>query len=198
MRQQSTTMMSQAVTLNLHGLPNDLLINFDPVFCIVLAAIYAHVIYPGLSRMGITIRPTTRICIGLPSAALALVISAINQHFIYRASLCGEHALQCVANPPDKKLPVWIQIPVYVLIANSAVLALISGIEYAYSNAPRNMRSVVLAMFYLTVAFGGALAEALVPVSHDPWLVVNYGVATGLCVVATAGVQWCVREQKES
>jgi hypothetical protein len=57
---------------------------------------------------------------------------------------------------------------------------------------------ILLAMFYLTVAFGGELVEALVPVSHDPWLVVNYGVAAGMCVVATAGVQWCVRGQKGS
>jgi hypothetical protein len=77
-------------------------------------------------------------------AALAMVISAIKQHFIYHASFCDWHALQCVANPADKKLPVWIQIPVYVLIANSAVLALILGIEYAYSNAPRNITSDVL------------------------------------------------------
>jgi hypothetical protein len=67
MRQQPITTMSQAVTLNLHDVTNDLLNNFDPLFCIVLFAIYAHVIYPGLSRMDITCRPTTRIRIGLLS-----------------------------------------------------------------------------------------------------------------------------------
>jgi hypothetical protein len=51
-------------------------------------------------------------------------------------------------------------------------------------------------MFYLTVAFGGALVEALVPVSHDPWLVVNYGVAAGMCVVATAGCSGVLGDRK--
>ena len=115
-------------------------------------------------------------------------ISAINQYFIYKHSLCGQYANNCISEPADNKLSVFIQIPAYLFIANSEVLAIVTGIEYAYANAPNNMRSLIMALFYFTIAIGCAVAQALVPLTKDPLLVWNYVAAGGMCAVAAAGV----------
>jgi len=49
----------------------------------------------------------------------------------------------------------------YVLFAFSEILGSITGLEYAFTKAPKNMRSLVISVFFLTSAFATALHEAL-------------------------------------
>ena len=57
-------------------------------------------------------------------------------------------------------LNVWIQSGSYVLIAFSEILASITGLEYAFTKAPKNMRSLVMAIFLFTSAVAAAIGEA--------------------------------------
>jgi len=50
----------------------------------------------------------------------------------------------------------------YVLIAFSEIFASITGLEYAYTKAPKNMKSLVMAVFLFTSALASALGEAFV------------------------------------
>lgn len=52
--------------------------------------------------------------------------------------------------------------PSYVLIAFSEIFASITGLEYAYTKAPKNMKSLVMAVFLFTSALASALGEAFV------------------------------------
>jgi POT family proton-dependent oligopeptide transporter len=69
---------------------------------------------------------------------------------------------------------VWSQIGSYALIGFSEIFASITILEYAYSKAPKNMRSIVQAIALLTNAVAAAIGEALVPLSDDPHLIWNY------------------------
>ena len=57
----------------------------------------------------------------------------------------------------------------YVLIAFSEIFASITGLEYAFTKAPKNMRSLVMAVFLFMSAFSSALGEAFV--SEYPLLI---------------------------
>jgi POT family proton-dependent oligopeptide transporter len=57
-------------------------------------------------------------------------------------------------------LNVWIQSGSYVLIALSEIFASITGLEYAFTKAPKNMRSLVMAMFLFATAISSAIGEA--------------------------------------
>ena len=46
MRQMSSNMVSQAATMDLHSLPNDILANLNPAFFMMLMPIYTHLLYP--------------------------------------------------------------------------------------------------------------------------------------------------------
>jgi len=81
------------------------------------------------------------------------------QHYIYITNPCGYSAGTCEETSP---LNVWIQTGSYVLIAFSEIFASITGLEYAFTKAPKNMRSLVMAVFLFTSAVSSALGEAFV------------------------------------
>jgi POT family proton-dependent oligopeptide transporter len=64
---------------------------------------------------------------------------------------------------------------VYVLIAISEIFASVTTLEYAFTKAPKNMRSLVQSVQLFTTAFSAALAQAFTPLTADPHLVWNYG-----------------------
>jgi POT family proton-dependent oligopeptide transporter len=103
--------------------------------------------------------------------ALAMMCAAIVQSQIYKQSVCGSEAATCEAEPFVPGLNVWIQTPSYVLIALSEIFASITSLEYAYTKAPKSMRSMVMAAGLFATAIAAALGEAFLPLSEDPLLV---------------------------
>lgn len=191
----SSNLTSQAATLNLGGVPNDLLIDLDPIFCIVLSPLYMYALYPGIERLGFCFPLARRISLGFLSSALAMASAAVLQHFVYATNPCGKYANACIhrAEPQRSPVSVWLQFPIYALLANSEILAATSATEYAYSQAPANMRSIVIALFVATQALGSAVVQVLLPVSEDPHLVWNYAILSLMSAVAAVGVWWCTR-----
>lgn len=99
-----------------------------------------------------------------------MLCAAVTQHFIYKTHPCGYNASECDLDPNYSPLNVWIQTPSYVLIAFSEIFASITGLEYAFTKAPKSMRSLVTAVFLFTSAISSAIGEAFLPISTDPLL----------------------------
>ncbi|PSN62440.1 oligopeptide transporter [Corynespora cassiicola Philippines] len=190
---QKPNLISQASTMQLHGAPNDLLLSIGSVFNIILGPLLADVIFPTLRRVGINLTPTRKISIGFFLASMAMALTAVVQHFIYARSTCGRHVSGCPTDTPATKLSVLIQIPVYFVLSASEVLSIVTAREYAFTNAPKRMRSLVLALFCFTGAIGCAVSQAIVPLSQDPLLVWNYAVAGVISLIGALGVWWCGR-----
>ena len=87
------------------------------------------------------------------------MIQAVLQHYIYVTNPCGRYAGTC---EETSTLNVWIQTGSYILIAFSEIFASITGLEYAFTKAPRNMRSLVMGVCLFTTAVSSALGEAFV------------------------------------
>ena len=84
-------------------------------------------------------------------------------------------------------LSVWAQTGSYILIAIYEIFASITGrarpcsnvnhrlrykgLEYAFSKAPKSMRTMVMAIFLFMAAFSSAVGEAFVFLYADPLLV---------------------------
>ncbi|KAK7049259.1 hypothetical protein VNI00_005860 [Paramarasmius palmivorus] len=164
---------SQAATMDTKGLPNDIMTNLNPFSLIILIPICDYVIYPALRRWGIRWTSLKKITGGFFTGAAAMAWAAVVQYYIYQTSPCGYQANECANNPSP--LNVWIQTGSYVLIALSEILASITGLEYAFTKAPKNMRSLVMSAFLFTSALGAALSQAFLPLVEDPLLTWNYG-----------------------
>jgi POT family proton-dependent oligopeptide transporter len=177
--QLNGNLTSQAAVMTLHGVPNDILQNLDPLALIILIPICDIFIYPALRKAGINFSALKKITLGFFTGAAAMVWACVIQAYIYRD--CGHSAS---TNGCISPINVWAQTGAYVLIALSEIFASITGLEYAYTKAPRNMRSLVMSAFLFMNAISAAIGEAFVSLSADPLLVWNYGV---MAVLATFG-----------
>ena len=114
-----------------------------------------------------------------------MLYAALIQHKIYTSPpcfaspLCPASLINGVASGND--IHILLQTPAYMLIGLSEIFASVTGLEYAYTKAPRSMKSFVQAIYLLTNAFGAAIGEALTPLAYDPamlWVFVGLGVAS--------------------
>lgn len=155
--------------MNTHGLPNDIMSNLDPFALIILIPLCDIVIYPALRKAGINFTPIKKITLGFFTGSLAMVWAAVIQAYLYKHSSCGNEAGQ--SDCPPVNITVWAQTGSYILIAISEILASITGLEYAFTKAPKNMRSLVMSCFLFMSAISSAIGEAFVTLSEDPLLV---------------------------
>ncbi|OQO04920.1 hypothetical protein B0A48_07938 [Cryoendolithus antarcticus] len=181
--QMTGNLTSQSATMQLGGVPNDLINNLNPITLVLFIPLIDYFFYPFLRKHRIRFTPLKRMAMGFLVAAAAMLASTFIQWQIYSTSPCPASE---VSSSADCKSPinVWVQTVPYCLIAFSEVFTSITGLEYAFSKAPENMRGLVMGVNLLMTAFSAALGQALTPLSGDPLLVWNYGIVT---VLATFG-----------
>jgi POT family proton-dependent oligopeptide transporter len=185
--QMTGNLVSQANTMNLGKVPNDIVSKLNPIFIIIIIPLMDFIIYPGLRKMGINFTPIKKITAGFFLASLAMVSACVTQYYIYKTSKCGDKINALTkGGRTDCSAPftVWIQVFPYGLIGLSEVMASITKLEYAYTKAPKNMRSSIQAFALFTNAVSSALGQALTALSEDPLLVWNYG---SVAVIAALG-----------
>ncbi|KAJ8082342.1 hypothetical protein PM082_008197 [Marasmius tenuissimus] len=184
--QINNNLISQAATMSLHGFPNDVLSNIDSFILIIFIPIFDLVFYPFLARIGIKWTSLKKITAGFYTGSAAMIWAAVIQAYIYKTNPCGSSVATCKVNGEDvtSTLNVWTQSGSYMLIAFSEIFASITGLEYAFTKAPLNMRSLVMAVFLFTSAVAAALGEAFVALAEDPLLVWNYGSMAVLAAIA--------------
>ncbi|KAH7126966.1 peptide transporter PTR2-A [Dendryphion nanum] len=184
--QINNNLTAQAETMTLNGIPNDVLANLNPFAIMILIPLFDLGIYPALRRAGIRFTPIKKIFTGFMIATAAMIWAAVVQYYIYKTSPCGPSPTLWLDTPSHCKSPinVWAQSGPYVLIAASEILASVTSLEYAFTKAPKNMRSLVQAFSLFMSAFSAALGYAFLPLATDPLLVWNYGSAGILAFVA--------------
>lgn len=175
-----------------NGVPNDILSNLNPFSLLIFIPLNDFFIYPAARKAGIKITPIRKITTGFYVGCAAMVWAAVTQYYIYKKSVCGYNAsgemfseelgemVQC----PPVDISVWAQTGSYVLIALAEVYASITSLEYAYSKAPKNMRSMVQAIALFMTSFSAAIGQALVGLASDPLLIWNYAVVAILAFIA--------------
>ncbi|PGH02772.1 hypothetical protein AJ79_07537 [Helicocarpus griseus UAMH5409] len=171
--QMDSNLVSQAATMELHGAPNDLIHNLNPLGIVIMIPILDMLVYPALRWLKIRFSPLRRMGSGFFIVCCAMIWAAVVQHNIYSKGKCGKYMNKC-----DKPAPlnVWIQAGAYILVGLSEIMASITGLEYSYTKAPENMRGLVFGFYHFTSAVSSAIGQAFVSLSEDPLLVWNYTV----------------------
>jgi proton-dependent oligopeptide transporter, POT family len=186
--QAMNNLVSQAGTMETHGLPNDILYNFQLLLDIILIQAMRVWVYPTLRKLHIKIGPIRRITAGFLAGVLATAWAAVVQKMIYSAGPCYEYPLACEAaenGTIPNRVHVMLQFPCYCLFALSETLFSITAAEYAYTKAPRSMKSVVAALNLLTVAVASALGIAVSRAATDPGLVIMYASLAAVYFIVT-------------
>ena len=113
-----------------------------------------------VTRRGIKITPIRRMTVGMLMTALSFVVVALIQQRID----AGAHVHWA-----------W-QIIAYVILTTSELLVSATGVEFAYSQAPKRMKSTLMAFWYLTVTFGNLFVVLIIdltkgrPVVQQMWI----------------------------
>jgi POT family proton-dependent oligopeptide transporter len=184
--QINNNLVSQAATMQVGGVPNDVMNNLNPFALIILIPLLDTIVYPTLRKLRLNPTPLKRIAVGYFVAASAMIWACIIQYYIYQRNECGNYANGKVPGTDvdcaRSELSMWAQTGSYVLIAFSEIMASITSLEYAHSKAPANMRSMVQSVALFMNAISSAIGFALTPLADDPLLVWNYAVVAILAV----------------
>lgn len=174
--------------MHLGGVPNDIITNLNPFSLIILIPIMDRFIYPFLRKREIHFTPLKRITAGFFTAGVSMICATVTQYYIYKKGPCGKQANYCLEEKQQHTdISVWVQTVIYVLGGLSEIFASVTSLEYAYTKAPVNMRSLIQAVALFMNAFSSALGQAMVGLSEDPLLVWNYGVTAILAFVGAIG-----------
>lgn len=174
-------LISQASHMRMGGTPNDLLPAMNQVGCIVFGPMIQDVLYPFLHRRNIYPSAIARITAGYAFVTMAMLYATVLQFFIDKTSSCNDSPGRCNYS----QIHVWLQAPVFLFLAVGEILAVVTGMEYAYSQAPQGAKVLVQAVGLLVAAFASGIALSLSVVAHDPNMVVFYGSLTATMAATT-------------
>ncbi len=124
--------------------------NLDAGLVLVLIPLFALGLYPAVERAGVRVTPLRKMATGM------FVMT-----FSFVAAAAVEAALQAGLSPH-----VGWQFPQYLFLAVGEVLVSVTALEFAYGQAPRRMKSVVMALWYLTISAGQLLTAVVAGVNR--------------------------------
>jgi dipeptide/tripeptide permease len=129
---------------------------------LILACIplFDRVIYPSAKRLGFKCSSVQKIACGMIFASASFVLAAILQSTVQQGIFLTNPTtglLECT----EKCTNILWQIPQYVLITFGEIMFSITGLEFAYSQAPGNMKSFCQSFWLMTVAVGNLLVIAI-------------------------------------
>lgn len=118
----------------------------NPFLILLLIPIFNYAIYPLLSKCGLD-HALLKLTMGGFLAAFSFFIAAIVQWQ--------------VENTPDKTVHMLWQVPQYIVLTMGEVMFSVTGLSFCYDQAPQSMKSVVQAIWLLTVAIGNAIVAVI-------------------------------------
>jgi POT family proton-dependent oligopeptide transporter len=105
----------------------------NPALVMILIPLLAAVVYPAFQRLGWELTPLRRMPMGLIIGALSYVIAGYYQTVIEGGT----------------RLNIAWQIMPYIVLTVAEILVSTTGLEFAYTQAPREMKSVVQSLWLL-------------------------------------------------
>jgi POT family proton-dependent oligopeptide transporter len=116
----------------------------NPLLVMLLIPVFSYWVYPAIDRV-FPLTPLRKIAIGLFVAAAAFAIPT---------------GLQLVIDRGGEPFIGW-QLLAYVVLTSAEVMVSITCLEFSYSQAPRSMKSFVMAFFMLSISLGNLFTSAV-------------------------------------
>jgi POT family proton-dependent oligopeptide transporter len=143
--------------------------SLNPVLVMLLIPLMNALVYPAFDRAGVRTTPLRRMTAGMLIASLSFVAVALVQREIDARGAGVVHV-------------AWQLVP-YVLITLAEVLVSVTGLEFAYSQAPARMKSTIMSFWNLMVAVGNVFASFMSGLERLP-LQQFFWVFAGLMLLA--------------
>lgn len=148
---------------------------WNPIMVMGLIPLFSMVIYPALDKVGITSTPIKRMTLGMFVAAVSFALVGGIQMWMDSSA--------------DKVNVMWQFFP-YLVITVAEVMISITGLEFAYTQAPRAMKSSIMSIWLLTVFFGNLITAYVSKVNFFPIASTGYFMFFAVIMAIFAGVFW--------
>lgn len=145
----------------------------NPLMVMALIPFNTFFLYPFITKRGWEMTPLRRMTIGMITASLAFVVVAMIQVQINAGEAASEFNTVHV---------LWQFFP-YLIMTQAEVMVSITGLEFAYTQAPTRMKSTIMGFWLLSVSLGNKLT-AVVTKLPDMTLLTSFWVFAGLMGVA--------------
>ena len=140
------TLQATKLDLNVFGVhvyPEQVQI-LNPILILILVPIFNYGIYPAIDRF-FPLTPLRKIGIGL---------------FLTASSFVVLWWIQLQVDAGQMPTVLW-QAPAYILLTAGEVMVSITGLEFSYTQAPRKMKSAVMALWLFAVSVGNQITSAI-------------------------------------
>ena len=125
----------------------------NPLMIMLLIPVFSYVVYPAINKV-FPLTALRKVGIGLFVAALSFVVPALIE-----ARITGG------ARPSI----LWL-ILAYLILTSAEVMVSITCLEFSYTQAPKKMKSFIMAVFLLSIALGNAFTAGVNWVMEKGWL----------------------------
>ena len=169
----------------------------NAILILVLIPVFSHFLYPTVDKCGIKFRALRKITTGMLLAMVSFIMAAILQFWMstsgtFKAAPNDPSSLVCVSGCVN----VFWQLPQYFIITCAEIFLSITGLEFAYSQAPQSMKSVCQAGWLLTVAGGNLIVILVTLIDPVSWInpkstmAWNFVLWTGIMGIGTLIFVW--------
>lgn len=123
----------------------------NPLLVLLLIPVMNFVVYPAAGRV-VSVTPLRKIGAGFLLTAASFALGAIVESWV-----------QTGATPS-----IWWQVLMYLLLTSGEVMLSITAYEFYYTQAPRQMKSLVMACYMLSISAGNLLTLVVNTVIQTP------------------------------
>lgn len=158
--QQATTWVGQGTHMQTgviiwnqtyHILPEQMQA-LNGVLILVFIPLFSHVVYPIVKRLGYNFHSLRKMTAGMLFASISFFFAAL------------------VERSSSKNIHIMWQLPQYIFLTIGEVLLAVTGIEFAYTQAPKSLKGIILSAWLITVAIGNLYVIFLASVDVFKWL----------------------------
>jgi hypothetical protein len=142
----------------------------NPLLVMIIIPLLNVAVWNPLRKRGIEVKPLVKMSLGMFLAAAAFAITAVVQVAVEGAGPGSVH--------------VFWQMPQYWVMTTAEVLVSVTGLEFAYTQAPRAMKSTIMGFWLLCVTLGNLIVAFLAPLQKTFALSEFFWVFAGLMAAA--------------
>jgi len=117
----------------------------NPILVMLLIPAFSFGLYPWLERVGLRVTPLRKMGTGM---------------FLCAFSFVWVGFLQAKIDSGQTVSVVW-QFAPWLILTAAEVMVSVTGLEFAYSQAPKEMKSTIMSFWLMTVAFGNLLTAVI-------------------------------------
>lgn len=142
----------------------------NPLMVMIIIPLLNVVVWSPLRKRGTEVAPLRKMTAGMFLSAVGFGIAALLQMWIEKEG--------------PGQVPVLWQVGQYFVITTAEVLVSVTGLEFAYTQAPRAMKSTIMGFWLLCVTMGNLIVAFLAPLQEQYALSEFFWIFTVLMTVA--------------